>query len=103
VLPTGKVMLFSRLKSDDKSAYLWDPAKPSGDPAALRRVDPPVDPDTGRPVELFCAGQSLLADGQLLVTGGNLADPVSGESDWKGLTGSTPSIRGRSNGRSSRG
>ena len=88
VLPTGKVMWFSRADADSSEneavAYLWDPRKPLGDPTALRRVDPPVNPETGRPVNLFCAGQSLLADGQLLVTGGNLAYE-SATSDYKGL------------------
>ena len=70
VLPTGKVLWFARIDADDNdlnvaAAVLWDPSKPLGDPSALRRVDPPEN--------LFCAGQSLMADGQVLVTGGNLA------------------------------
>lgn len=88
LLATGKVLWFSRIDGNDPipeaAAYLWDPSKPAGDPAALRSVPPPVNPDTGLPVNLFCAGQSLLADGQVLVTGGNLAYPTT-TNDWKGL------------------
>ncbi len=88
LLPTGKVMWFNRLDAgtsdNEAAAYLWDPSKPAGDPGAIRQVTPPVNPETGRPVNLFCAGQSLLADGQLLVTGGNLAY-ASATSDYKGL------------------
>ena len=88
LLPTGKVMWFSRPDADgpenEAIAYLWDPTMPMGDAAALRRVEPPDNPDTGRPVNLWCAGQSLLADGRLLVTGGNLAYK-NATSDWKGL------------------
>ena len=36
-------------------------------------------------MNLCCAGQSLLADGQLLVTGGNLAYEASGQGNWQGL------------------
>ncbi|HTE63784.1 MAG TPA: galactose oxidase-like domain-containing protein, partial [Solirubrobacteraceae bacterium] len=88
LLPTGKVLWFNRVDGNDPvpeaAAYLWDPSKRVGDPAALRSVPPPVNPDTGLPVNLFCAGQSLLADGQLLVTGGNLAFETA-TTDWKGL------------------
>ena len=53
-------------------AWLWDPAT-----GATKRVDPPLwrDPADGllKPANIWCAGQSFLADGRLLVTGGNLA------------------------------
>src|SRR3954453_17282939 len=88
LLPTGKVIWFSRPDADgppnEAMAYLWDPSKPLGDPTALRRVDPPVNPDTGGPANIWCAGQSLLSDGQLLVTGGNLGYASSGW-NYKGL------------------
>ncbi len=68
VLPTGKVMIFSQEVHDYKTraaaAYLWDPTKNPGAPGEFKAV-PPGD-------NIFCAGQSLMADGQLLVTGGNL-------------------------------
>ena len=64
LLPTGKVLWWSRPDADDpvntSIAYVWDPTKPAGDPAALKRVDPPVDPATGLPFNLYCAGHSLL-------------------------------------------
>lgn len=34
--------------------------------------DPPIDPRTGKPTDIWCGGTSLLADGRVLVTGGNL-------------------------------
>ena len=82
-------MYFSRLDAgapdNEARAWLWDPSKPLGDPTALREVNPPIDPDTGKPVNIWCAGQSLLADGQVLVTGGNLAYEASGQGNWRGL------------------
>ncbi len=77
LLPTGKVMLFAYPKEPSSGdgtrvpeswAALWDPADGSS-----RRVDPPIDPATGRPANIWCGGQSLLPDGRLLVTGGTLA------------------------------
>jgi Domain of unknown function (DUF1929) len=88
VLPTGKIMYFNRLDAgtpaNEARAWLWDPSRPASDPAALREVDPPLNPETGKPVNLFCAGQSLLPDGQLLVTGGNLAYETD-TATYKGL------------------
>ncbi len=78
MLPTGKVMFY---------AY---PNEPGSAPTAERglggplesvawhrfgsfkRVDPPIDPATGRPANIWCSGTSFLADGRVLVTGGNL-------------------------------
>lgn len=74
VLPTGKVMLFSDRERVDNTtqAWLWEPTT-----GALNRVDPPLwrDPADGRlkPANIWCGGQSFLADGRLLVTGGTLA------------------------------
>lgn len=83
VLPTGKVLFFSERAIADNStrAYLYDPRG-----GALKRVDPPIDPRTGQPANIWCAGQSFLADGRLLVAGGNLAYPnKTAGKDFAGL------------------
>ena len=51
------------------------------------RIDLDGDGVAETPAPLFCSGQSLLADGQLFVAGGNLGNPAS-------LGGSTPNWRG---------
>jgi hypothetical protein len=80
LLPTGKVLIFAYPRRPTQysaaenftKAYLLDPTN-----GATKAVPPPKfrDPKTGRmrPANLFCGGTSLLADGQLLVTGGTLA------------------------------
>jgi hypothetical protein len=83
MLTTGKVLWFAYPNSPDYGpgiqhggrAYLWDPSKGTGQ-SAFTAVPPPIDPARGLPVNLFCAGISFLADGQVLVTGGNLAYPA---------------------------
>jgi hypothetical protein len=87
LMHTGKVLIF---------AYPWrpgrpDPAPPGGtlqdpgyasayvfDPVNGKstQVDPPVNPDTGKPAYIFCAGTSLLPDGRVLVVGGDVGDPT---------------------------
>ncbi len=66
VLPTGKVMFFSQkvndYKGDEAAAYLWDPTKAPGQAGEFKSVTPPAN--------IWCGAQSLMADGQLLVTGG---------------------------------
>jgi Domain of unknown function (DUF1929) len=93
LLPTGKVLWFAypynpdrgdRTKSDYANAWLWDPAKGTG-PGSFKQVDPPIDPATGKPVNIWCAGNSLLSDGQVLVTGGNLKYLVAGQNSYEGL------------------
>ena len=93
VLPTGKVLWFSYPKNptprfggagapNTAQAWLWDPATGTN-----RQVDPPLwrDPADGqlKPANIWCAGQSHMADGRLLVTGGNLAYST----DTKGFKG----------------
>lgn len=58
-------------------AYLWDPVSQTSEP-----VDPPIDPATGKPTNIWCSGASVLADGRVLVTGGNVGDPTA---DYFGL------------------
>ncbi len=79
MLPTGKVLWYSIPSHPDRPlgprhlavAVLWDPSKGTG-PGSFKRVNPPIDPKTGQPVNIWCSGQSLLTDGRVLVTGGNL-------------------------------
>jgi hypothetical protein len=85
LLPTGKVMLWGRPSSEPAAgtAWLWDPVT-----GLTKRIDPPdvLHPDGHLgPAEIWCSGQSVLADGRILVTGGNLADATA-TSDWKGLS-----------------
>ncbi|MDX6718405.1 MAG: hypothetical protein QOJ63_659 [Solirubrobacteraceae bacterium] len=88
LLPTGRVMMWGRPSPDPAvakagSAWLWDPAS-----GLTKRIDPPEvrhpDGHLG-PAEIWCSGQSVLADGSVLVTGGNLADATA-TSGWKGLS-----------------
>lgn len=82
MLPTGKVLFWGYPTFPDLEnrgeASLWDPSKGYGQ-NAFEDVDPPlVDPDGDGPqgmvpAPIYCSGQSFLATGELLVTGGNLA------------------------------
>lgn len=83
LLPTGKVLMFAYPArpgygdSDYAKAYVWDPQ--AGTSTA---VDPPIDPDTGKPTNIWCGGASLLPDGRVLITGGNVGDP---RTDFHGI------------------
>ncbi len=88
LLRTGRVLIFS---------YPWRPGRPDPDnpgqtlpdsgradayvfdpvTGVSRQVDPPINPDTGKPAVIFCAGTSTLADGRVLVTGGDVGDPTA--------------------------
>lgn len=63
--------------TDLARAYLWDPTSGESVP-----VDPPVDPATGKPTNIWCGGISFLSDGRILVTGGNVNDPLK---DYHGI------------------
>ena len=87
LLPTGRVLWLTYADDHEKGgrAFVWDPATRQS-----REIDPPpvkyADGVT-RPANLFCSGHAALADGRILVAGGNLAfpDPAGGPgSDFKG-------------------
>ena len=64
----------------------WDPVNdPAG--AAIKEVDPPNNPATGQPYNLWCAGQTLLLNGDVLVAGGTLRydAPTSPYTPFEGL------------------
>jgi hypothetical protein len=79
VLPTGKVMFFSYPtypnRPNNAEAYLWDPTHPEV---------PPVIKNPPDKANIWCAGQTFTADGELVVFGGNL-DYELGSQTWKGL------------------
>ncbi len=85
MLPTGKVLMFAYPDSlhvnNYATAYLWDPAT-----GTTKEVDPPINPATGQPYNIWCSGMTTLPDGRVVVAGGNLeyaATPTS--VGWKGL------------------
>ena len=78
MLPTSKVLFYAYPSEPDSAprrnlawGVVWNPALGVAD-AAFKRVDPPIDPRTGQPANIWCSGTSFLADGRVLVTGGNL-------------------------------
>ena len=95
MLPTGKVLMFAYPKNPNPRfgdptapntamAYLWNPSSNT-----FKRVDPPnfIDPVDGvsKPANIWCGAQSLLSDGRVLVTGGNLDYQPALEGPEQGL------------------
>ncbi len=82
LLRTGKVMVWSyptNPRQNYSRVYLWNPADGS-----LVEKDPPDV--NGAPANIWCAGQTFTADGELLIFGGNLEVPNdAGTTTWKGL------------------
>ena len=72
LLPTGKVLFFSYGTAENSSiGTLWDPATHTG-----RSIETPKE-------NIWCAGQTLLADGRVLVVGGNI--PKGTSTNYRGL------------------
>lgn len=80
LLPTGKVLFYSERGKRENTAHVYLYTLGTG---ALKRVDAPLwrDPGDGvtKPANIFCGGQSLLPDGRVLVTGGNLEYKKQGD------------------------
>jgi len=97
LLPTGKLLIWGypkhELTPENNTAEAW--LVNPDNPADRKQVNPPLWQDPAgprKPANIWCSGLSFLADGRLLVTGGNLAypksvdGPVAGDAlGWKGL------------------
>jgi hypothetical protein len=102
LLPTGKVLFWGRppaptgsgIRPNYSDAALWSPWLGTG-PDAFSDVDPPVidvdGPGGQAPVKapIFCSGETLLPNGEVLVAGGTLVYagtfPDDEYTDWGGL------------------
>ncbi len=96
LLPTGKVLWYSYPANPNliaagpdapntAQAWLWDPVT-----GHTKRVDPPLwlDPRDGqmKSANIWCSGTSFLADGRVVVAGGNLEYRRPGhDKEFKGL------------------
>jgi galactose oxidase-like protein len=84
MLPTGKVMFwgpsFPNEPRNRGNAALWNPSQGYGSLAFTEVPPPAIDPDGPGPqgtdtAPLFCSGLSMLASGEVLITGGTLIWP----------------------------
>jgi hypothetical protein len=74
VLPTGKVLWFSKVpEHQGGSSHVYDPASGRIDEVAIPEVTFPNGEVL--PANIWCAGQAVLPDGRVLVAGGNLSYP----------------------------
>jgi hypothetical protein len=63
-LPVRQHAVHGRFRPRCRRGLVWDPSKGYG-PDAFTLVNPPNG------LNIWCAGQSLLSDGRVLITGGN--------------------------------
>jgi hypothetical protein len=73
LLYTGKVLMWGILQGAPDPPPLWTPAK-LYDPIA----DTLTDVSTNFPADIVCGGESILPDGDVMVTGGTIVPTVTG-------------------------
>jgi hypothetical protein len=94
MLPTGKVAFWGRpplidgTRENQSQFWLWDPVSKQLSRHDAPKIDLDGDGTPETPAPIFCSGQSLLADGELFIAGGNLGNPRSlggTTENWRGL------------------
>lgn len=90
LMPTGKVLSWGyppkvafNIRPNFGQASVWDPGAGTGSDA-FKDVPPPLITGSAEPTSIYCSGQNLLADGTVLLTGGNKRFP-SGSQGYAGL------------------
>jgi hypothetical protein len=92
VLPTGKVLWFSKVPENEGGrAYLYDPAAGTTTEVPIPSVTYPDGQVL--PANLWCGGQAQLPDGRILIAGGNLSypwgDAANQPQDGRGFRGAS--------------